>query len=133
VKLRKPCVHGSIYRFEGQITVFDPARGGPCYRCLYPEPPPPELAPSCADAGVLGVLPGVIGVLEAVEAIKLILGAGEPLAGRLIAYDALATKFRELKLRRDPGCAYCASIHDGKPFPGFVDYEFFCSSGGAHA
>ncbi len=130
---RKPCVHGSIYRFEGQVTVFDPARGGPCYRCLYPEPPPPELAPSCADAGVLGVLPGVIGLLEAVEAIKLILGEGEPLIGRLLTYDALAARFRELKLRRDPGCAYCASL-DGAPFPGLIDYEFFCNAaGGDHA
>ncbi|MBX3465840.1 MAG: molybdopterin-synthase adenylyltransferase MoeB [Planctomycetes bacterium] len=126
---RKACVHGSIYRFEGQVTVFDPARGGPCYRCLYPEPPPPELAPSCADAGVLGVLPGVVGVLEAVEAIKLILGEGEPLTGRLLTYDALGARFRELKLRRDPGCAYCASL-DGAPFPGFVDYEVFCASAG---
>jgi molybdopterin/thiamine biosynthesis adenylyltransferase/rhodanese-related sulfurtransferase len=126
VKQRKPCVHGSIYRFEGQVTVFDPARGGPCYRCLYREPPPAEFAPSCADAGVLGVLPGVVGVLEAVEAIKLILGVGEPLTGRLLTYDALATRFRELKLRRDPACVYCASL-DGAPFPGFVDYEFFCA------
>ncbi len=133
VMLRKPCVHGSIYRFEGQVTVFDPARGGPCYRCLYPEPPPPELAPSCADAGVLGVLPGVVGLLEAVEAIKLILGEGEPLIGRLLTYDALAARFRELRLRRDPGCAYCASL-DGAPFPGLIDYDFFCSSaGGDHA
>ena len=125
---RLPCVHGSVYRFEGQVTVFDPARGGPCYRCLYPEPPPAELAPSCADAGVLGILPGVIGLLEAVETIKLILGAGTPLAGRLITYDALATRFRELKLRRDPGCAYCG---DGRPFPGFIDYEQFCRLPGA--
>lgn len=130
VLLRKPCVHGSIYRFEGQVTVFHPAAGGPCYRCLYPEPPPPELAPSCADAGVLGVLPGVVGVLEAVEAIKLILGKGEPLVGRLLTYDALAARFRELKLRRDPGCAYCASLDGARPFPGFVDYEFFCSAAG---
>jgi molybdopterin/thiamine biosynthesis adenylyltransferase/rhodanese-related sulfurtransferase/molybdopterin converting factor small subunit len=131
VKLRRPCVHGSIYRFEGQVTVFDPAVAGPCYRCLYPEPPPPELAPSCADAGVLGVLPGVVGVLEAVEAIKLILGAGDALRGRLITYDALAARFRELKLRRDPACAYCRSIHEGAPFPGFVDYELFCRAGHA--
>ena len=124
VKHRLPCVHGSVYRFEGQVTVFDPARGGPCYRCLYPEPPPAELAPSCADAGVLGILPGVIGLLEAVEAIKLIIGAGSPLVGRLLTYDALATRFRELKLRRDPDCAYCG---EGKPFPGYIDYEQFCA------
>ena len=123
VRWKKPCVHGSVYRFEGQVTVFDPARGGPCYRCLYPEPPPAELAPSCADAGVLGILPGVIGLLEAVEAIKLILGAGTPLTGRLLTYDALAARFRELKLRRDPDCAWCG---EGKPFPGFIDYEQFC-------
>lgn len=122
VKHRKPNVHGSIYRFEGQVTVFWPGKG-PCYRCLYPEPPPPELAPSCAEAGVLGVLPGVIGVLEAIEAIKIILGKGHVLAGRLLTYDALEARFRELKLRRDPGCAYCG---DGKDFPGYTDYAFFC-------
>ena len=108
VMLKKPNVHGSIYRFEGQVTVFLPGVDEkPCYRCLYPEPPPPELAPSCADAGVLGVLPGVIGVLQAIETIKLILGQGEPLAGRLVMYDAMSTKFRELKLRRDPECPAC--------------------------
>ncbi|MBI4125735.1 MAG: molybdopterin-synthase adenylyltransferase MoeB [Deltaproteobacteria bacterium] len=122
VLLRKPNVHGSVYRFEGQATVFWPGRG-PCYRCLYPEPPPPELAPSCADAGVLGVLPGVIGMLEAVETIKIILGKGETLVGRLICYDALKAQFRELKLQRDPQCPYCA---EGKKFPGFIDYEQFC-------
>ena len=125
VLLRKPCVHGSVYRFEGQVTVFHPAAGGPCYRCLYPEPPPPDMAPSCAEAGVLGVLPGVIGLLEAVEAIKLLLGQGEPLVGRLLCYDGLAARFRELKLRRDPACAYCG---EGKPFPGFVDYAQFCAN-----
>ncbi|MBZ0270572.1 molybdopterin-synthase adenylyltransferase MoeB [bacterium] len=125
VKLGKPNVHGSVYRFEGQVTVFHPAAGGPCYRCLYPAPPPPELAPSCADAGVLGVLPGVIGLLEAVEAVKLILGIGDPLIGRLLAYDGLESKFREFRLRKDPDCEYCA---EGKPFPGYVDYEHFCSS-----
>lgn len=123
VKLGIPNVHGSIYRFEGQVTVFAPTLGAPCYRCLYPEPPPPELAPSCAEAGVLGVLPGVIGLLEAVEAIKLILGEGQTLAGRLLCYDALAATFRELKLRRDPDCAYCG---EGRAFPGYVDYEQFC-------
>ncbi|MCA9672706.1 MAG: molybdopterin-synthase adenylyltransferase MoeB [Myxococcales bacterium] len=124
VKLGIPNVHGSIYRFEGQVTVFHPPHG-PCYRCLYPEPPPPELAPSCADAGVLGVLPGVVGVMEAVEVVKLILGVGEPLVGKLVHYDALDNEFRTLKLRRDPECAYCG---DGKEFPGFIDYEFFCSN-----
>ncbi|MBI4606678.1 MAG: molybdopterin-synthase adenylyltransferase MoeB [Planctomycetes bacterium] len=122
VKHRKPNVHGSIYRFEGQVTVFWPGRG-PCYRCLYPEPPPPEMAPSCAEAGVLGVLPGVIGVLEAIEAIKIILGKGDVLTGRLLTYDALETRFRELKLRRNPGCSYCA---EGRAFPGYVDYAMFC-------
>jgi molybdopterin/thiamine biosynthesis adenylyltransferase/rhodanese-related sulfurtransferase len=122
VKHRKPNVHGSIFRFEGQATVFWPGRG-PCYRCLYPEPPPPEMAPSCAEAGVLGVLPGVIGVLEAIEAVKIVLGAGELLVGRLLTYDALEARFRELKLKRDPNCAYCA---EGRPFPGYVDYQGFC-------
>jgi sulfur-carrier protein adenylyltransferase/sulfurtransferase len=122
VKHRKPNVHGSIYRFEGQVTVFWPGRG-PCYRCLYPEPPPPELAPSCADAGVLGVLPGVVGVLEAIEAVKIVLGKGELLVGRLLLYDALETRFRELKLRRDPNCPYCA---EGRAFPGYIDYQGFC-------
>ena len=101
LKLGKPVVHASIYRFEGQITCFIPGEG-PCYRCLYPEPPPPDMAPSCQEAGVLGVLPGVVGVLQATEAIKIVLGVGKTLAGRLLMYDALATKFRELKLRRDP-------------------------------
>jgi molybdopterin/thiamine biosynthesis adenylyltransferase/proteasome lid subunit RPN8/RPN11/rhodanese-related sulfurtransferase/molybdopterin converting factor small subunit len=128
VSLRKPCVHGSIYRFEGQLTVFWPGKG-PCYRCLYPAPPPPELAPSCAEAGVLGVLPGVIGVLEAIEALKILVGFGEPLVGKLVHYDALTTQFRELKLRADPKCAYCAP---GVEFPGLIDYEFFCASG-AHS
>jgi molybdopterin/thiamine biosynthesis adenylyltransferase len=127
VLMKKPCVHGSVYRFEGQVTVFHPPQG-PCYRCLYPEPPPAELAPSCADAGVLGVLPGVIGLLEAVEAIKWILGKGELLVGRLLQYDALRTEFRTLKLVRDPDCAYCA---DGKKFPGFIDYEQFCATSGS--
>lgn len=122
VKHRKPNVHGSIYRFEGQVTVFWPGRG-PCYRCLFPEPPPPEMAPSCAEAGVLGVLPGVIGALEAVEAIKIILGKGEPLIGRLLCYDALEVSFRELRPRRDADCKYCG---DGREFPGYVDYQFFC-------
>ncbi len=129
VLLGKPNVHGSVYRFEGQVTVFHPPKG-PCYRCLYPEPPPAELAPSCADAGVLGVLPGVIGLLEAVETVKLILGAGDSLVGRLIHYDALKAEFRTLRLRRNPRCAYCG---DGVKFPGFIDYEFFCANPAAVA
>jgi len=103
---RIPVVHGSIFRFEGQVTVFDPYNG-PCYRCLLPEPPPPELAPSCAEAGVLGVLPGIIGSIQALEAIKLILGLGDPLRGRLLAYDALEQSFRSFKVRRDPTCPAC--------------------------
>ncbi len=123
VRLGIPCVHGSVYRFEGQVTVFAPPRG-PCYRCLYPEPPPPELAPSCAEAGVLGVLPGVVGLLQAVEAVKLLLGLGEPLIGRLLHFDALRMRFTEYRLARDPRCAYCA---DGAAFPGYVDYDAFCA------
>jgi molybdopterin/thiamine biosynthesis adenylyltransferase/rhodanese-related sulfurtransferase len=103
---RIPVVHGSIFRFEGQVTVFDPYNG-PCYRCLLPEPPPPELAPSCAEAGVLGVLPGIIGSIQALEAIKLVLDLGEPLRGRLLAYDALEESFRTFKVRRDPNCPAC--------------------------
>ncbi|MHC4548884.1 MAG: molybdopterin-synthase adenylyltransferase MoeB [Planctomycetota bacterium] len=124
VKHDKPNVHGSVFRFEGQASVFK--RGtSPCYRCLYPEPPPPGTTPSCAEAGVLGVLPGVIGLIQAVETVKLILGRGEPLFGRLLVYDALAGTFRELKIRRNESCLYCA---DGRPFPGYVDYEGFCSA-----
>lgn len=122
VKHGKPNVHGSVFRFEGQASVFQRGRS-PCYRCLYPEPPPPEMTQSCADAGVLGVLPGVIGLLQAVEAIKLILGEGEPLFGRLLVYDALAATFRELKVRANPECSYCA---EGRPFPGYIDYVGFC-------
>ncbi|MCU1457646.1 MAG: dinucleotide-utilizing enzyme [Actinomycetia bacterium] len=103
---RIPVVHGSIFRFEGQVTVFDPYNG-PCYRCLLPEPPPPELAPSCSEAGVIGVLPGIIGSIQALEAIKLILDLGEPLRGRLLAYDALEETFRNFKVRRDPTCPAC--------------------------
>jgi molybdopterin/thiamine biosynthesis adenylyltransferase/rhodanese-related sulfurtransferase len=128
VKLGVPNVHGSIYRFEGQVSVFWPAypkRRGPCYRCVYPAPPPPELAPSCAEAGVLGVLPGVIGTLEAIETVKILLDLGDPLVGRLLHYDALRQRFTELHLRPDPECKYCA---DGVRFPGYVDYEEFCSS-----
>jgi molybdopterin/thiamine biosynthesis adenylyltransferase/rhodanese-related sulfurtransferase len=126
VKLGLPNVHGSVYRFEGQVSVFWPGRKGapgPCYRCLYPSPPPPELAPSCAEAGVLGVLPGVVGLLQAVETIKLLLGIGNPLVGRLLQYDALETRFTTLRMERDPECEYCAV---GKPFPGYVDMEHAC-------
>ena len=130
VKLGLPNVHGSIYRFEGQVSVFWPGyakRRGPCYRCLYPEPPPPELAPSCAEAGVLGVLPGVVGTLEAIETIKLLLDLGDPLVGRLLHYDALRQSFTELTVEPDPACTYCAP---GAPFPGYVDYERFCAAPG---
>lgn len=128
VKLKIPNVHGAVYRFEGQVSVFWPAyekRRGPCYRCLYPEPPPAELAPSCAEAGVLGVLPGVIGLLQAVEAVKLILKIGDPLVGRLLYYDALAARFDELKLEPNRQCSYCA---EGSDFPGYIDYERFCAA-----
>ncbi len=125
LKLGKPVVHASIFRFEGQLTVF-PANGSPCYRCLYPQPPPPEDAPSCAEGGVLGVLPGIMGVLQATEAIKLVLGLGETLAGRLLVYDALRTKFRELKLRRDPKCPTCGDGVDRRAIE-LVDYEQFCA------
>jgi molybdopterin/thiamine biosynthesis adenylyltransferase len=108
VRLGKPLVHGSIFRFEGQATTILPGQG-PCYRCLYPSAPPAELAPSCAEAGVLGVLPGVIGLLQATEALKLLLGVGTPLVGRLLTYDALAGRFQELTLRRDPACAACGN------------------------
>jgi molybdopterin/thiamine biosynthesis adenylyltransferase/rhodanese-related sulfurtransferase len=117
-----PVVHGSIFRFDGQVTVFWPFKG-PCYRCLYPEPPPPELAPSCAEAGVLGVLPGIIGTLQATEAIKIILGQGEPLVGRLLTYDSLRMKFGNLRLRRDTNCPVCGE----KPsVTAYIDYEGFC-------
>jgi molybdopterin/thiamine biosynthesis adenylyltransferase/rhodanese-related sulfurtransferase len=107
VLLEKPNVHGSIFRFDGQATTFIPRGGRPCYRCLFPEPPPPELAPSCQEAGVLGVLPGIIGTIQAVEAVKLLLGKGEPLVGRLLLYDALEQRFREVKYARDPNCPAC--------------------------
>src|SRR6059058_310489 len=107
VLLGKPNVHGSIFRFDGQATTFIPGGGRPCYRCLFPEPPPPELAPSCQEAGVLGVLPGIIGLVQAVEAVKLVLGKGEPLVGRLLLYDALEQKFREVKYVRDANCPAC--------------------------
>jgi molybdopterin/thiamine biosynthesis adenylyltransferase/rhodanese-related sulfurtransferase len=121
--LRKPVVHASVFRFEGQLTSFVPYEG-PCYRCLYPEPPPPGMAPSCNEAGVLGVLPGVVGLLQATEAIKLLLNIGEPLAGRLVIYDALTTTFRELRLRRDPSCVVCA---DPTRQIELIDYEAFCT------
>jgi sulfur-carrier protein adenylyltransferase/sulfurtransferase len=121
-----PVVHGSIYRFEGQMTVFTPG-GGPCYRCLFPEPPPPELAPSCAEGGVLGVLPGVIGSLQGAEALKLVLGIGEPLIGRLLLFDALAGSFSEVAVRRDPSCPVCG---DEPTITEYVDYLEFC--GGMH-
>jgi adenylyltransferase/sulfurtransferase len=118
-----PVVHGSIYRFEGQVTVFKP-REGPCYRCLFPTPPPPELAPSCAEGGVLGVLPGVIGSLQASEALKFALGIGEPLIGRLLLFDALAATFDEVKLRRDPDCPVCG---EHPTITEYVDYVEFCA------
>ncbi len=123
VMLGKPNVYGSIFRFEGQATVFSPRDGGPCYRCLYPEPPPPGLVPSCAEGGVLGVLPGVIGTIQATEAIKLLTGIGETLVGRLMLYDALAMRFRELKLRRNPQCPVCG---DHPTVTELIDYEQFC-------
>ena len=122
VLLHKPNVYGSIFRFEGQATVFA-YEGGPCYRCLYPEPPPPGLVPSCAEGGVLGILPGTIGLIQATETVKLILGIGEPLVGRLLLYDALAMRFRELKLRRDPECPVCG---DHPTVTKLIDYQQFC-------
>src|SRR5580765_7838344 len=122
VLLKKPNVYGSIFRFEGQATIFA-YPGGPCYRCLYPEPPPPGLVPSCAEGGVLGILPGVIGLIQATEAVKLILGVGESLVGRLLLYDALAMRFRELKLRRNVECPVCG---DHPTIRELIDYEQFC-------
>jgi len=120
--LGKPNVHGSIYRFEGQASVFD-ARRGPCYRCVFPEPPPPELAPSCAEGGVLGVLPGSIALLQATETLKLLAGIGEPLIGRLVQYDALEATFREFRIRKDPACPICG---ESPSLTELVDYEGFC-------
>ena len=120
---RKPNVYGSIFRFDGQCTVFAPHLGGPCYRCMFPEPPPPGMVPSCAEGGVLGVLPGIIGVLQAIEAIKLIIGIGDPLIGRLVNFDALKLRFREFKIRKDPNCPICGdhpTIHE------LIDYDQFC-------
>jgi sulfur-carrier protein adenylyltransferase/sulfurtransferase len=124
-----PVVHGSIYRFEGQVTVFTPHEG-PCYRCLFPQPPPPELAPSCAEGGVLGVLPGIVGSLQASETLKLCLGIGESLAGRLLLFDALSTEFSEVSLRRDPACPVCG---EHPTITEYVDYVEFCSGRPAHA
>lgn len=128
VKLGLPNVHGAVFRFEGQASVFWPAgpEGGPCYRCLYPEPPPPEQAPSCAEGGVLGVLPGIVGTLQALETLKILLGVGQPMVGRLLCLDGAAAEFRELRVRADPACPYCAA---GGEFPGYVDYERFCAAG----
>ncbi|MBV8731647.1 MAG: molybdopterin-synthase adenylyltransferase MoeB [Acidobacteriia bacterium] len=122
VLLGKPNVYGSIFRFEGQATVFA-YEGGPCYRCLYPEPPPPGLVPSCAEGGVLGILPGTIGLIQATEAVKLILGIGEPLVGRLLLYDALGMHFRELKLRKNPDCPACG---EHPTITKLIDYQQFC-------
>jgi sulfur-carrier protein adenylyltransferase/sulfurtransferase len=118
-----PVVHGSIFRFDGQVTTFMP-KVGPCYRCLYPEPPPAHLAPSCSEAGVLGILPGVVGTIQATEALKLVLGKGEPLIGRLLMYESLPMKLRTLKLRRDPNCPVCG---DNPTITSYIDYEGFCS------
>ena len=129
VKLGLPNVHGAVFRFEGQAAVFWPAGpegGGPCYRCLYPEPPPPEQAPSCAEGGVMGVLPGLVGTIQALEALKILLGRGSTLAGRLLCIDGLQGEFRELRVRRDPQCPMCSAA----TFPGYIDYEQFCRTAG---
>lgn len=123
VLLKKPNVYGSIFRFEGQSTVFCAGSDSPCYRCLYPEPPPPGMVPSCAEGGVLGILPGLIGLVQATEAIKLILGEGQPLIGRLLLLNALEMKWRELKLRRDPKCPICG---DNPTVTELIDYQQFC-------
>src|SRR5580698_4104555 len=129
VILGKPNVYGSIFRFEGQATIFA-YPGGPCYRCLYPEPPPPGLVPSCAEGGVLGVLPGIVGTIQAAETLKLILGKGDSLVGRLLLFDALAMKFRELKLRRNPECPVCG---DRPTVTKLIDYVQFCGIRGEEA
>jgi sulfur-carrier protein adenylyltransferase/sulfurtransferase len=129
VILGKPNVYGSIFRFEGQITIFG-APGGPCYRCLYPEPPPPGLVPSCAEGGVLGVLPGIVGAIQAAETLKLIIGKGEPLIGRLLLFDALAMRFRELKLRKNPECPACS---EHPTITKLIDYAEFCGIRGEEA
>jgi sulfur-carrier protein adenylyltransferase/sulfurtransferase len=129
VLLGKRNVYGSIFRFEGQVSVFG-APDGPCYRCLYPEPPPPGLVPSCAEGGVLGVLPGIVGAIQAVEAIKLVLGAGDSLVGRLLLFDALAMRFRELKLKKNPDCPLCGT---NRTITKLIDYEEFCGIRGEEA
>ncbi|MCF6312753.1 MAG: molybdopterin-synthase adenylyltransferase MoeB [Verrucomicrobiales bacterium] len=126
VLTRKPNVYGSIFRFEGQCSVFAPHLGGPCYRCMFPEPPEPGMVPSCAEGGVLGVLPGVVGNMQAIEAIKLIIGIGTPLLGRLIHFDALHFKFRDFKLRRDPQCPVCG---EHPTISDLIDYDEFCGTG----
>jgi molybdopterin/thiamine biosynthesis adenylyltransferase/rhodanese-related sulfurtransferase len=129
VKLGKPLVYGAVQRFQGQVSVFDAGRQrgtAPCYRCLFPQPPAAADAPNCSEAGVLGVLPGVIGMLQATEVLKLILGIGEPLVGRVLMFDALAMRFHEVRLAPDPACPVCAV---GKPFPGYIDYAAFCAGG----
>lgn len=123
VLLKKPNVYGSIFRFEGQASVFAPHLGGPCYRCLYPEPPPPGMVPSCAEGGVLGVLPGIVGCIQATEILKLALGKGSSLIGRLLLFNALDMKFREVKLRRDPQCPLCG---ENPTITKLIDYEMFC-------
>ena len=123
VLARKPNVYGSIFRFDGQCTVFAPHLGGPCYRCMFPEPPPPGMVPSCAEGGVLGVLPGIIGVLQAIEAIKLIIGIGDSLIGRLVSFDALKLRFREFRIRKDPKCPICG---DNPTIHQLIDYDQFC-------
>jgi sulfur-carrier protein adenylyltransferase/sulfurtransferase len=123
---QKPNVYGSVFRFEGQTTVFATNLGGPCYRCLFPEPPPPESVPNCAQAGVLGVLPGIIGMLQAIETIKLIIGIGDALIGRLLHFDALKVQFRELKVRRDPQCPVCG---ENPTIFAPIDYDQFCGAG----
>ncbi|PBS13847.1 molybdopterin biosynthesis protein MoeB [Lysobacteraceae bacterium NML93-0792] len=124
-----PLVYGAVHRFEGQVSVFDAGRARgqrPCYRCLFPEPPPPEAAPNCSEVGVLGVLPGVIGLLQATEVLKLLLGLGEPLSGRLLQFDALRMQFRQIRLAPDPECPVCA---EGRTFRGYIDYAAFCAAG----
>jgi adenylyltransferase/sulfurtransferase len=129
VLLGKPNVYGSIFRFDGQATVFFPPHG-PCYRCLYPEPPPPDLVPNCAEGGVLGILPGLIGVVQATETVKLILGTGTPLIGRLLLYDALEMNFREMKVRKNPRCPICG---DAPTIRELIDYQEFCGIPGRHS
>jgi len=128
VKLGLPLVYGAVHRFEGQVSVFDAGRqrgNAPCYRCLFPSPPPPEAAPNCSEVGVLGVLPGTVGMLQATETIKLLLGLGVPLSGRLLQFDALSMRFRDIQLSPDPDCPVCAT---DRAFPGYIDYAAFCAA-----